>query len=134
MKTIHVVSAAICDSYEKPKKIFATEKGYGNYQGKWEFPGGKIEKGESKEEALARELMEELGIKVDIGPLLGRIEHDYPEFHVEMDCFFCKLRDGKIELKEASDARWLKKDELFSVDWLPSDLSLIEKLQHLMGA
>lgn len=132
MKTIKVVAAAICDSFEKPKKIFTTEKGYGNYQGKWEFPGGKIEPGESPEEALIREIQEELDVQVEIGPKLGEIEYDYPEFHVEMTCFFCRISQGEIVLKEASAAKWLSKDELFTVDWLPSDRSLIKRLEELM--
>ena len=132
MKTIKVVAAAICDSFENPKKILATEKGYGNYQGKWEFPGGKIEPGESPEKALIREIQEELDIRVKIGPKLGKIEYDYPEFHVEMTCFFCQISQGEIFLKEASDAQWLGKDELFTVDWLPSDRSLIKRLEELM--
>lgn len=132
MKTIKVVAAAICDSFENPKKIFTTEKGYGNYQGKWEFPGGKIEPGESPEEALIREIQEELDVQVEIGPKLGEIEYDYPEFHVEMTCFFCRISQGEIVLKEASAAKWLSKDELFTVDWLPSDRSLIKRLEELM--
>ncbi len=133
MKRIQVVAAAICDSFENPKKIFATEKGYGNYQGKWEFPGGKIEPGESPEEALIREIQEELDVRVEIGPELGRVDYHYPEFHVQMSCYFCRIAQGNIVLKEASDAKWLGKDDLFSVDWLPSDRSLIKRLEEIMG-
>lgn len=124
MKTIRVVAAVI----RSEDKIFATARGYGEFKGQWEFPGGKIERGETLQEALAREIQEELDVKIEVGDLIDTIEYDYPSFHLSMDCFWCIVTDGEITLKEAEDARWLSKDELYSVDWLPADMELIEKL------
>lgn len=130
MKTIKVVAAVICDSLENTTKIFATARGYGEFKGKWEFPGGKIEPGETSQQALIREIQEELAVKIEVGELIDTIEYDYPTFHLSMDCFLCVVVDGEIILKEAEAARWLGKDELYSVDWLPADIALIEKLQN----
>ena len=130
MKTIKVVAAVICDSLENTTKIFATARGYGEFKGKWEFPGGKLEVGETSQQALIREIQEELAVKIEVGKLIDTIEYDYPTFHLSMDCFLCVVVDGKIILKEAEAARWLDKDELYSVDWLPADIALIEKLQN----
>ena len=130
MKTIKVVAAVICDSLENTTKIFATAKGYGEFKGKWEFPGGKLEAGETSQQALIREIQEELAVKIEVGELIDTIEYDYPTFHLSMDCFLCVVVDGEIILKEAEAARWLDKDELYSVDWLPADIALIEKLQN----
>lgn len=130
MKTIKVVAAVICDSLENTTKIFATAKGYGEFKGKWEFPGGKLEAGETSQQALIREIQEELAVKIKVGELIDTIEYDYPTFHLSMDCFLCVVVDGEIILKEAEAARWLDKDELYSVDWLPADIALIEKLQN----
>ena len=130
MKTIKVVVAVICDSLENTTKIFATARGYGEFKGKWEFPGGKIEAGETSQQALIREIQEELDVKIEVGELIDSIEYDYPNFHLSMDCFRCVVVDGEIILKEAEAARWLGKDELYSVDWLPADIALIEKLQN----
>lgn len=124
MKTVRVVAAVICSE----DKIFATERGYGEFKGQWEFPGGKIEPGETPQEALVREIQEELDVKIEVGDLIDTIEYDSPSFHLSMDCFWCIVTDGEITLKEAEDARWLSKDELYSVDWLPADMELIEKL------
>ena len=124
MKTIRVVAAVI----RSEDKIFATARGYGEFKGQWEFPGGKIEPGEKPEEALVREIQEELDVKIEVGDLIDTIEYDYPSFHLSMDCFWCNVTEGEITLKEAEDARWLNKDELYSVDWLPADMELIEKL------
>lgn len=124
MKTIRVVAAVI----RSENKIFATARGYGEFKGQWEFPGGKIERGETPQEALAREIQEELDVKIEVGDLIDTIEYDYPSFHLSMDCFWCIVTDGEITLKEAEDARWLSKDKLYSVDWLPADMELIEKL------
>lgn len=124
MKTIRVVAAVI----RNEDKIFATARGYGEFKGQWEFPGGKIERGETPQEALAREIQEELEVKIEVGDLIDTIGYDYPSFHLSMDCFWCIVTDGEITLKEAEDARWLSKDELYSVDWLPADMELIEKL------
>lgn len=130
MKTIKVVAAVICDSLENTTKIFATARGYGEFKGKWEFPGGKLEAGETSQQALIREIQEELDVKIEVGELIDTIEYDYPTFHLSMDCFLCVVVDGEIILKEAEAARWLGKDELYSVDWLPADIALIEKLQN----
>ena len=130
MKTIKVVAAVICDSLENTTKIFATARGYGEFKGKWEFPGGKLEAGETSQQALIREIQEELAVKIEVGELIDTIEYDYPTFHLSMDCFLCVVVDGEIILKEAEAARWLDKDELYSVDWLPADIALIEKLQN----
>lgn len=124
MKTIRVVAAVI----RSEDKIFATARGYGEFKGQWEFPGGKIERGETPQEALAREIQEELDVKIEVSDLIDTIEYDYPSFHLSMDCFWCIVTDGEITLKEAEDARWLSKDKLYSVDWLPADMELIEKL------
>ena len=125
MKTVRVVAAVICSE----DKIFATARGYGEFKGQWEFPGGKIEPGETPQEALVREIQEELDVKIEVGDLIDTIEYDYPSFHLSMDCFWCNVTEGEIKLKEAEDARWLSKDELYSVDWLPADMKLIEKLE-----
>ena len=130
MKTIKVVAAVICDSLENTTKIFATARGYGEFKGKWEFPGGKLEVGETSQQALIREIQEELAVKIEVGELIDTIEYDYPTFHLSMDCFRCVVVDGEIILKEAEAASWLDKDELYSVDWLPADIALIEKLQN----
>lgn len=124
MKTVRVVAAVI----RSEDKIFATARGYGEFKGQWEFPGGKIEPGETLQEALVREIQEELDVKIEVGDLIDTIEYDSPSFHLSMDCFWCIVTDGEITLKEAEDARWLSKDELYSVDWLPADMELIEKL------
>ena len=124
MKTVRVVAAVI----RSEDKIFATARGYGEFKGQWEFPGGKIEPGETPQEALVREIQEELDVKIEVGDLIDTIEYDSPSFHLSMDCFWCIVTDGEITLKEAEDARWLSKDELYSVDWLPADMELIEKL------
>lgn len=130
MKTIKVVAAVICDSLENMTKIFATARGYGEFKGQWEFPGGKIEVGETSQQALIREIQEELNVKIEVGELIDTIEYDYPTFHLSMDCFWCVVVDGEIILKEAEAAKWLGIDELYSVDWLPADIVLIEKLQN----
>ena len=130
MKIIKVVAAVICDSLEYTTKIFATAKGYGEFKGQWEFPGGKIEAGETSQQALIREIQEELAVKIEVGELIDTIEYDYPTFHLSMDCFLCTVVYGEIILKEAEAARWLDKDELYSVNWLPADVALIEKIQN----
>ena len=122
MKRISVVAAVIRDG----ERIFATQKGYGNYKGWWEFPGGKIEAGETPQQALKREILEELDTEIEVGDLITSVEYDYPEFHLSMDCFWCTVTSGKLVLKEAEDAKWLSKDELMSVKWLPADLEVLE--------
>ena len=128
MKTIRVVAAII----HKDGKIFATQRGYGAYKDYWEFPGGKIEAGETSEEALIREIKEELNTTISIERFLMTVEYDYPEFHLSMDCFWARIISGSIELKEAEAARWLGKDEIESVAWLPADLELVEDLKKQM--
>ncbi len=128
MKTIKVAAAAI----RHGNKVFATARGYGKYKGWWEFPGGKIEKGETPEQALIREIREELTAEITVGELIKTIEYEYPEFHLSMDCFWAKIRSGHLELKEAEDAKWLTKDELESVKWLPADLELIEPIKQAL--
>lgn len=132
MKTIQVVAAIICDNMEKPSRIFATARGYGEFKGQWEFPGGKIEAGESPENALVREIEEELETDIEVGRLIHTIEYDYPAFHLSMDCFLAHVNSGELVLKEAEAARWLAKSELYDVEWLPADLSLIDILREIM--
>lgn len=128
MKTIRVTAAIICDDMRTPTKIFATARGYGEFKGQWEFPGGKIEAGESPEDALRREIREELDTDIEVGDLITTIEYDYPTFHLSMDCFWAQVKQGRLVLKEAEAARWLTKDELYDVKWLPTDLALIEMI------
>ena len=124
MKKIEVVAAIIV----KEKKVFATQRGYGEFKDGWEFPGGKIELGESSEEALVREIREELDVDIKVGRLLETVEYDYPRFHLTMHCFICELLSEEIILKEHEDAKWLAEEELDSVDWLPADVSLSDKI------
>ena len=126
MKTVRVVAAVI----RKDNKIFATQRGYGEFKDGWEFPGGKIEEGETPEQALAREIREELNTEIQVGKLIDTIEYDYPKFHLSMDCFWCEIMQGGLELKEHEAARWLSKEELYSVDWLPADVGVVEKIEE----
>ncbi len=128
MKTIKVVAAIIVDK----NKIFATQRGYGDFKGGWEFPGGKIEPGEMPQEALMREIKEELDIEIQVGELIDTIEYDYPNFHLSMDCFWTEIASGDLILKEHAAAKWLTKDELDSIEWLPADITLIDKLRKRM--
>ena len=132
MKVIRVVAAVICDSMEHKTKIFATARGYGEFKGGWEFPGGKIEPGETPQQAVVREIKEELDATVKVGNLITTIEYDYPTFHLSMDCFWAEVTAGHLELKEAEAAKWLTKDQLDSVAWLPADVTLIEKIRRNM--
>ena len=132
LKSINVVAAIICDNIENKTKVFATQRGYGEYKGWWEFPGGKIEEGETPQEALVREIREELTAKIVVGDLINTIEYDYPKFHLSMDCFWAEVESGKLELKEAEAAKWLTKDNLDDVDWLPADELLIDMIKEGM--
>ena len=132
MKTIRVAAAVICDSFENPSQILATARGYGDFKGHWEFPGGKLEPGETARQALAREIREELGVSVRVGERIDTVEYDYPSFHLSMDCFWCHVAEGTIVLNEAEAAKWLRRDELYSVRWLPADAALIERLAARM--
>lgn len=126
MKIIKVVAAVI----KKDAKVFATQRGYGEFKDGWEFPGGKIEPGETPQEALKREIKEELDANIEVGELIDIVEYDYPNFHLSMQCFWCELKGDKIELKEHESARWLELDskELESVEWLSADRGVIEKI------
>lgn len=132
MKTIRVVAAVICDNTNEPSKIFATVRGYGEFKGQWEFPGGKIEAGEAPEDALHREIREELDTEIEVGNLICTIEYDYPTFHLSMDCFFATVQEGELVLKEAEAARWLTRSELYEVQWLLADFSLIAMIEKKM--
>ena len=126
MKEIEVVAAIIHDDDER---IFATQRGYGDYKDGWEFPGGKMEPGESPEEALKREIWEELETKIVVENLVQTVEYDYPKFHLKMHCFWCHIESGQLILKEHEAAKWLTKEELDSVKWLPADLEVVETLR-----
>ena len=132
MKTIRVVAAVICDSLQDKKRIFATARGYGQFKGQWELPGGKIEPGEIPQHALVREIQEELNTRIKVGDLIETVEYDYPDFHLSMDCFWCEIIEGDLILLEAQDARWLTKGELDSVNWLPADMELVKRIRTLM--
>lgn len=127
MKTVRVAAAVIRDN----NRIFATARGYGAFKGKWEFPGGKIEMGETSQEALKREIMEELATEIKVGDLIDTIEYDYPDFHLTMECFWCEVVNGGLELKEHEAARWLMREELYNVEWLPADVRLIENIKGI---
>ena len=132
MKTVRVAAAIICDSVKDKKKIYATAKGYGEFQGQWEFPGGKIEEGETSRQALKREIKEELDTEIEIFDLFDTVEYDYPHFHLSMDCFWCEVVSGGLVLKEAEAAKWFTREELDSVSWLPAEISLIHKIKKEM--
>ena len=125
MKTVKVVAAVIRDG----NKIFASARGYGEFKGLWEFPGGKIESGETPQQALKREIIEELEVEIKVNDLIDTIEYDYPDFHLSMDCFWCELVKGDFKLKEHEAAKWLDASTIDGVDWLPADVILIEKVK-----
>lgn len=128
MKTINVVAAVIF----KDDKVFATQRGYGEFKDGWEFPGGKVEPGESPEDALRREIREELEVDVNVGDLIETIEYDYPAFHLSMKCFACTIAGGSPHLLEHEAAKWLTSMQLCSVDWLPADVTLIPKIEKML--
>lgn len=125
IRTVKVAAAIIIHG----DKIFATQRGYGEFKDGWEFPGGKIEEGETPQQALVREIREELDTEIEVGDLFDTVEYDYPTFHLSMECFFCTVKSGNLVLKEHEAARWLTKDNLDGVEWLPADKGLIEKLK-----
>ena len=126
MKTIQVVAAIMTDG----NRIFATQRGYGPYKDGWEFPGGKIEPGETPENALEREIREELNVSVEVGSELTHVEYDYPEFHLSMGCYLCSIRSGRITLNEHESAKWLTISELDTVSWLPADRGVVSILKQ----
>ncbi len=126
MKEVNVVAAIIRDE----NRIFATQRGYGEYKDGWEFPGGKVEAGETPEQALAREIREELDTEIEVGEYLDTIEYDYPTFHLSMRCYWCTVKSGDLVLKEHEAARWLTKETMDSVEWLPADITIIEKIKN----
>lgn len=128
-KTINVVAALIRDG----KRVFATARGYGNYKGWWEFPGGKVEPGESPEDALVREIREELDSEISVDEYISTIEYDYSDFHLSMRCYWCSLISGDLVLKEAEDAKWLDVETIDSVKWLPADITLIDEIKKRMA-
>lgn len=128
LKTIRVVAAVI----RKGDSIFATQRGYGPQRGQWEFPGGKIEPGETPQEALVREIREELDAEIRVGELIRTIEYDYPTFHLSMDCFWCTILNGNLVLREHEAAKWLTKETLRTVDWLPADITLIDEIEKAL--
>ena len=133
MKTIRVVAAIIKTINEDGEPIiFATQRGYGEFKGGWEFPGGKIEEGETPQDALVREIKEELETEISVGELIDTIEYDYPTFHLSMDCFWAEIVSGDLVLTEHVAAKWLTKDELDSVEWLPADITLITRIRNNM--
>lgn len=125
MKVVKVVAAVIRNGDE----VFATARGYGDYKGQWEFPGGKIESDETPQQALIREIKEELDTDIEVGDLIETIEYDYPTFHLSMACFWCEIIRGDLVLMEAQDARWLTKEMLYSIRWLPADFTIIDKVR-----
>ena len=129
MKTINVVAAIII----KDNKIFATQRGYGEFKDGWEFPGGKVEQGEAPENAIVREIKEELDSVIEVIEYFDTVEYDYPNFHLSMKCYICTVVSGKLELLEHEAAKWLDKDSLDSVAWLPADLGLVDKLKDYLS-
>ena len=128
MKTVRVVAAIIIEN----GKVFATQRGYGEFKDGWEFPGGKIEPGETPEEAIVREINEELDTEVEVIELLDTVEYDYPNFHLSMGCFICKIKSGDLVLKEHEAAKWLTKDTLGSLEWLPADMGLVREIEKYL--
>ena len=126
MKTIRVVAAIIYDG----ERIFATQRGYGEWKDFWEFPGGKIEYGETPEDALRREILEELNTEITVREKLETVEYDYPEFHLSMDCFWCSIVSGSLTLLEAEDSIWLSRESLYQVNWLPADLRILKEIEE----
>ena len=125
VKVVEVAAAII----QKEDKIFATRRGYGKFKGMWEFPGGKVEPGETPEEAVVREIREELETEILVGRCFAEVDYDYPDFHLHMKCYLCTVKSGDLKLIEHSEARWLTRESLESVEWLPADVGVIERLK-----
>lgn len=128
MKSIKVAAAIIINH----NKLFATQRGYGKFKDGWEFPGGKIEDGETPQQALRREIKEELDTEIEVRELVDTVEYDYPDFHLSMECFACTVKSGDLVLKEHESAKWLGKDELHNVDWLPADVGILGRCAELL--
>ena len=128
MKTVKVVASIIIHN----NRIFATQRGYGDFKDGWEFPGGKIEPGETPQQALVREIKEELDTEIEVGDYLETGEYDYPNFHLSMDCFFCTIKMGDLVLREHEAAKWLTVETLYDVDWLPADKVIIEQIKRYL--
>ena len=129
MKSIEVVAAVIV----KDDKVFATQRGYGDFKDGWEFPGGKMEPGETPQEALIREIKEELQTEIIVGDLLKTVHYDYPKFHLKMHCFLCEIASGELTLVEHEAAKWVSEETIDAIEWLPADLIIIEDIKHVMG-
>ena len=133
MKIVNVVAAIIIRKDSDGKKyVFATQRGYGEFKDGWEFPGGKIESGETPQTALQREIREELATQISVGEKIATIEYDYPTFHLSMQCFVCEVVSGKLELLEHENAAWLTKENLYSVNWLPADITILDAVEELL--
>lgn len=130
MKTVNVVAAIICDDYINKTKVFATQRGYGDYKDGWEFPGGKIEEGETPEAALVREIKEELATDIKVHDLIKVVDYDYPEFHLHMYCYWATVVSGNLSLLEHEAASWVTKQNISELDWLPADLELVEIIRR----
>ncbi len=133
MKNVNVVAAIICDDYGDKKKVLATQRGYGEFKDGWEFPGGKIEEGETPEEALVREIREEMGAEIKVHDLACVIDYDYETFHLHMNCYWAMVAAGELKLLEHEAAKWLRRDELESVDWLPADRGILPVLRYALS-
>ncbi len=132
MKAIKVVAAIIVADKNDQKMLFSTQRGYGEFKDGWEFPGGKVEEGESPEQAIVREIKEELDTLIKVEKFIDKIEYDYPDFHLSMDCFLCSILEGNLVLKEHEAAKWLSKEDIDSVDWLPADVTIVEKVREYL--